>query len=420
MLIKLLLFFIIEIYLCLNPFLAAQGAFPPIIINEIAWMGNSASYANEWIELYNNNDSAVNLGGWMLKSENGKLKINLSGTVPAKGFYLLEKTNDSAVPNIKADLIYKGALNNKGEDLTLYDNSGKLIDEVNCSSGWFAGNNKTKQTMERINPLLPGNNAENWQISRNPGGTPKTINSEQKRKKYEKKKTRLLPKKDKVGSRPAKSYSAKAINYPAGIVFSEILPSPEGPDAKNEWIEIHNQNKFSVNLSGWQIKDKKGKITAYVFPAGTKISSLGYLVLKRPETKIILNNGGDGLELINPDKKVVDSVVFGKAPLNQSYNRISRRKRNWQWSALLTPRAKNIISASTTSSAKQEQETRSPVLKQESGSPLSYSIEKETADAGEKIPKSFNHFFALSIPSIIAVSSATAILFLKKSIMKKL
>jgi len=97
-------------------------------------------------------------------------------------------------------------------------------------------------------------------------------------------------------SLPAKAEKVEAGHppaYPNGIVFNEILPSPEGPDLENEWIEIFNQNNFVADISGWTVKDKIGTPTIYVFPAGSKISALEYLILKRQETKITLNNSGD-------------------------------------------------------------------------------------------------------------------------------
>jgi len=150
---------------------SAQSSTPPkIIINEIAWMGTETSSTDEWIELYNNENFSINLKGWTLKSANKNLIINLTGTISANEFYLLERTNDETLPNIKADLIYKGSLNNQGEDLKLINSSEKIVDEVNCSSKWFAGNNKTKQTMERLA-------SKEWQTSSVSGGTPKIKNS---------------------------------------------------------------------------------------------------------------------------------------------------------------------------------------------------------------------------------------------------
>ena len=148
-----------------------------VVINEIAWMGTLNSANDEWVELYNNTGNSINLDGWQLVAQDGTPKIKLSGVFPANGFYLLERTDDNAVPKISADKIYTGALGNNGENLELYDASGNLIDSINCTSGWFGGDNKTKKTMERKNSQSPGSHPANWQTSQNPGGTPKAKNS---------------------------------------------------------------------------------------------------------------------------------------------------------------------------------------------------------------------------------------------------
>jgi len=157
----------------------------PVVINEIAWMGTEISHDNEWIELYNNCNSPINLENWQLLAQDGTPKINLSGTVPEKGYYLLERTDDNTLPEISADQIYTGALGNAGENLELYNLDNYLIDRVICKEDeegnceeWLAGENETKQTMERKNPLLSGEDAENWGKSQNSGGTPKFQNSQ--------------------------------------------------------------------------------------------------------------------------------------------------------------------------------------------------------------------------------------------------
>ena len=109
------------------------------------------------------------------------------------------------------------------------------------------------------------------------------------------------------------------IYYPEGIIINEIMPSPEGSDEMEEWFEIFNKNDFEIDLQGWQITDNAGKTNIYTFPAGIKISANGSLILSRQETKITLNNEGDGLNLIQPDGKIADSISYGKATLGQSY-----------------------------------------------------------------------------------------------------
>lgn len=281
-----------------------------VAINEIAWMGTNTSYSDEWIELYNNANSPVNLENWVLKAVDGTPEINLSGIIPANGFFLLERTDDNTIRDIPADWVgsFGYGLNNQGEKLELKDSSGNLIDVVDCSSGWFTGDNKTNQTMERINPLIT-TDSSNWQTSKNSGGTPKAGNSVLTQYEPETKE-----------SQESKQKEEQIQTYPTGIIFNEILPSPEGPDAENEWIEIFNKNDFNVDLSSWKIKDSIGTVTTYTFPENTTIKSQSYLIVLRPETKIILNNDIDSLNLIQPNNKTIDVVSYEKAPRGESYN----------------------------------------------------------------------------------------------------
>ncbi len=145
---------------------AAFSASPgDVVINEIAWMGTNAYTGDEWIELYNTTSSAISLSGWTLNATDGTPSINLSGTIPANGYYILERTDDYCIANIKADLIFTGALSNTGESLELRDNTSTLIDTANSNGGaWPAGTNTPKATMERISPFLSDTDS-NWQTA---------------------------------------------------------------------------------------------------------------------------------------------------------------------------------------------------------------------------------------------------------------
>ncbi|MAG12649.1 hypothetical protein CL630_02435 [bacterium] len=120
-----------------------------VVVNEIAWMGTSVSASDEWIELKNTSNEAVDITGWTLKSSDDTPTINLEGAIAPQDFFLLERTNDDSVLGILADLIYVGALSNSGEFLTIYDSSQNVIDSISASDGWQAGDNTTKETMQR-------------------------------------------------------------------------------------------------------------------------------------------------------------------------------------------------------------------------------------------------------------------------------
>jgi hypothetical protein len=164
-----------------------------VVINEIAWMGTGPSdSSDEWIELYNNTDSAVDLTDWQILKEGEFIKISTSsGTtiIPASGFFLLERTA-SDTTSLAEDQIYHGDLRNTGEKLELRNASGTLIDLIDCSSGWFAGTSSPYYvSMERIDSRGSGATSTNWAnnnlITRNGisaslsniNGTPKSKNS---------------------------------------------------------------------------------------------------------------------------------------------------------------------------------------------------------------------------------------------------
>lgn len=135
------------------------------------------------------------------------------------------------------------------------------------------------------------------------------------------------------------------ISYPSGIFINEVLPNPAGADEANEWIELYNSNSIDVDLSGWQIQDTNGTPKTFTINPSTssgqaKITANGFLVFKRPDTKIMLNNDVDGLNLLTPDKKIVDSINYPKAPLGQSYSKTSS---SWAWSTTPTASAQNIV-----------------------------------------------------------------------------
>ncbi len=152
-----------------------------VTINEIAWMGTTYNYNNEWIELHNTTSAAIDLNGWTLRATDGSPAISLSGSIAAGSYYLLERTGDSTVPGVAADLIYSGALGNSGEFLELKDAAGTLIDSADA---WYAGDNTSKATMERVDPRESGTLATNWINSTGTYdggfGTPRKVNTKAK------------------------------------------------------------------------------------------------------------------------------------------------------------------------------------------------------------------------------------------------
>ncbi len=163
-------FFCLPMLHMLHPNVVKAASQGDVVINELAWMGTQNSANDEWIELYNKSATAVDLTGWTLTAVDGQPNISLSGSITAGGYFLFERTSDDTVSGVTADQIYTGALSNSGEILELRDGAGNLIDKIDASAGWSAGDNATKATMERKDD-------GSWQTSALVGGTPKAQNT---------------------------------------------------------------------------------------------------------------------------------------------------------------------------------------------------------------------------------------------------
>ncbi|MDP3883207.1 MAG: lamin tail domain-containing protein [Candidatus Staskawiczbacteria bacterium] len=383
-----ILFFILLI--CPN-FVFATSLFD-VVINEIAWMGTANSANDEWIELKNNTGGPIDLSNWTLQTADEKIVVKLTGTISANGFYLLERTDDTTLPNFTADQIYTGSLSNNGQDLWLYDTSNNIIDEADFYQGWTFGDNATKQTMERV-----GSTA--WQTSEASGGTPKSGNSVAA-----------------SGQAPQPENSPEpTTNYPNGIFINEILPNPEGSDETEEWFELFNSNNFDVDLAGWKIQDIVGTQTTYVPPKNTVILAGGFLVFKRPDTKIVLNNDEDGLTLFSPDEKIVDTANYTKSPLKQSY---SKAGLSWQWSVAQTPGATNSISSAT---AKPKSEGLSNSEKSDKNSVAEAGLANisQSINFKQKNTENPNPWFLFFTALAVTIISAVTVLFIKLKVFRK-
>jgi hypothetical protein len=136
---------------------------------------NSADASKaEWMELKNISDADIDLSGWQVEDASGKINIMFgdSDTIAAGGFFLLARGASTSIPGaLPSQKIYSGDLVNTGDVLAVLDPQCDVSDFLDASQGWPAGNNITKQTLER------DSDGVGWHTSILPGGTPGQENS---------------------------------------------------------------------------------------------------------------------------------------------------------------------------------------------------------------------------------------------------
>ncbi|OGZ02030.1 MAG: hypothetical protein A2946_03775 [Candidatus Liptonbacteria bacterium RIFCSPLOWO2_01_FULL_53_13] len=277
-------------------------------INELAWMGSTASASDEWIELKNISAGSAPLSGWQIASQDDAFKIVFGSgeKISAGGLYLLERTDDASVPGISADKIYKGALPNGGTWLKLFNANCDAVDEMDARNGFAAlgGDAGARKTLER------NQNGAGWHTSAAPDGTPRRENSTMT--------MTMTP----ASATPQSEMPAPPASVPTSTVITETPPPPVTPPAEpppqaqpvtpspamsaivinevmagmdgdllGEFIELYNPSSQAVTLTGWSIKKKNsnGKEESFVVTSHFKDKSVAageYFLLKNDGTQI--------------------------------------------------------------------------------------------------------------------------------------
>jgi len=134
-----------------------------IRFSELMWMGDFSNDRYQWIELYNTTNQAVDIQGWVIRSntDTDLVRINQPSTIPPDDYFLIANTEQSDLEVIP-DLIIPFHLPNIDLQLKLY--AGQvLIDVADDGRGRpFAGNDVHKRSMVRRLEIEDGTKPEAW------------------------------------------------------------------------------------------------------------------------------------------------------------------------------------------------------------------------------------------------------------------
>ncbi|MBU6500365.1 MAG: lamin tail domain-containing protein [Patescibacteria group bacterium] len=285
-----------------------------ILFDKIAWMGDKNNSANEWFSLQKISSGALDVSGYQILSKNESIKIILPPkTVLSddKPVFLLARQYD--IPGIAADLVFSGAVKNSNEGLRLFNDNCGLLDEAMANPDWPAGDNSTKDVMERDLKSLA------WFDASHP----------------------LSPAKNIKQSSPVATNSQQAgsVNPPSHILISEIMAGATG-NSGWEFVELYNPNSEEVDLSGWSLEKKSSAGSKSILVSSSRWSGK---TISAGKYFLLANGGGYGgivpadvlwpasyslayasntLELYNPDGMISDAVFWNNIPEGKSYARV--------------------------------------------------------------------------------------------------
>ena len=255
--------------------------------------------------------TAVNLSGWELLDASGKIKISFTsgdGALAPGGLLLLSRGTTASAIGASAAKIYFGDLVNTGDMLALMDPQCTVSDYLDASGGWPAGNNTTKQTLERDVDGI------GWHTSALPGGTPGAANSivavavatttpstmpapisQPQSQPSNVVSTEIAPENISTSSGSGVTASTSIATSSAQTIAATSTNSGNtsdsnisaihvliaavqiaGASSSNDFVKLYNPTAAAIDVSGWKLHKKSSTGTDYslkVFPAGSVISA---------------------------------------------------------------------------------------------------------------------------------------------------
>ena len=215
----------------------------------------------EFIEFKNTGSTFIDLSGLTLIA-GISYSFSAGDGIDAGDFILLVSNItefQNKYPGVTPFGQYTGRLNNAGENLRVAQGTDTIISiRFNDNLPWpvLADGNGFSMVPVDLNPVNNQNDAEDWRASASIGGSPGTDDG-----------------------------TPLAIPQ---ILINELLTHTDLPDIDE--LEIYNPTNSTVDLSGWFLSDDRGNPRKFEFPAGTTISSNGYLRLDETD----YNPGGTG------------------------------------------------------------------------------------------------------------------------------
>jgi len=263
-----------------------------VVINE--FVSDPVLNDKEWVEIYNNSTSTVNLQDWELHegdktSTTTKKIVSLSSALEANSFLVVTFSSSK--------------LNNEGDLIALYDSLGNLVDVVRYGN-WIdnvdenvydnAPATSDPNAVARIvDGQNIGNNKNDFAITSQPTpGEPNII-----------KVIENIPVSSGGGGGGSSVETPNKIYNPRDLVINELVSDPS--DGEEEFVELFNSTSEIIDLTNWKVAD--GSETETVL--AEEIDPKGFYVIKKPKGN--LNNAGDLVLLTDPSGKEIDKVVYG-------------------------------------------------------------------------------------------------------------
>lgn len=307
-----------------------------VLISEVKPSGGSGKTTDEYIELYNSNEQAIEMSNWTLARQTKTassanydvLVIFPVGFIfPGHTHVLVAHTEYLGL--VTPDITYTGNSIADDNSIILMDNNSHVVDLVGYGKATnietIGAPAPTSQflSIERLPGGIEGNGQDtgnnfldfvralptpqNLSSNLTPLSVPGTsiFSSSSQPEVFETTTTVAVftSSTDSIGGTVDPAPQLPSIPIAGSILITELLPIPSS--TQTEFIELYNRTPQDISVHGWWIQDGSGSKT---FLNGV-IGSQNYFVVDKPKGN--LNNSGDLIRLLASDETIIDSVAYG-------------------------------------------------------------------------------------------------------------
>lgn len=259
---------------------------PQLFVSEV--MVNPSS-GNEWVELYNASSDAYIAHNWSVDDimDGGASPVLFDATIPSHGYFTVEMTSS--------------VFNNSGDSVRLIDNEQHEIEvflynasQVDISWG--------RSSFESISFCLqvPSKGSVNNPCivpTSTPTATPTSV-------------------------LPGVMTPTPTQVPPNNIYLSELYVNTNSDE--HEWIELYNDNRYTVELNNWKVKDASNQVIATI---NMVLDAYRYGVVELMSDR--MNNTNEQIYLLNPSGLTVDSFTYETSEKGISWGRSPGNFSSW-------------------------------------------------------------------------------------------
>jgi len=287
------------------------GPLTGVVVNELVANPEGADESYEWVELFHAGNEAVDLTGWKIQTATSSWATyhEFKGGTLSPGEFLL--VGGSMVPGtdvVTDKSIGNGSSNSDGVrildcasfpvDTALYGspNDDELTDDLGDIATRTAAAAGEGASLQRVEDGYDTNDsqadfAETYEPS--PGASNPVLEP------------------------------VVCVASEGDLTINEFVPDPDGADDGFEWIEIHNAGSSPVSVAGWGVAAGTSDYGSLdiVFPGGTTVPAGAFFLVASGEgvegADLVIDfslgngTGTDGLQFVDCDGNVVDTVVYG-------------------------------------------------------------------------------------------------------------